>query len=105
MGTEAAGNSQSVQQKTKLFNVTDLTLRQKHGLFICCFAEEGFVGFDKQKVGDQTYYVFTYRNKAGNLLVIDQIKYLLTIFIYLDMNYSNTLLVHRGLCQIGNRMV
>jgi hypothetical protein len=62
MVTEAVGNSQGVQQKTKQFNVTDLTARQKRRIFVCCFAEGGFVGFDKRKVGDQTYYVFIYKN-------------------------------------------
>jgi hypothetical protein len=62
MVTGATGNGQGVQQKTKQFNVTDLTLSQKHRLFVCCFAEGGFVGFDKRRVGDQTYYVFIYKN-------------------------------------------
>jgi hypothetical protein len=62
MVTGAAENSQIVQQKTKQFNVTDLTLHQKHTIFVDCFAEGGFVGFDKRRVGDQTYYVFTYKN-------------------------------------------
>jgi hypothetical protein len=62
MVTEAAENNQTVQQKTKQFNVTDLTLQQKRRLFVCCFAEGGFAGFDKRRVGDQTYYVFTYKN-------------------------------------------
>jgi hypothetical protein len=39
MVTGAAGNSQSAQQKTKQFNVTDLTLHQKRRLFVNCFAE------------------------------------------------------------------
>jgi hypothetical protein len=62
MVTGAAGNRQSVQQKTKQFNVTDLTPCQKRRLFVCCFAEGGFVGFNKRKVGDQTDYVFIYKN-------------------------------------------
>lgn len=62
MVTGAAGNSQNAEKKMKLFNVTDLTLSQKRRRFVCCFAEGGFVGFDKRKVGDQTYYVFTYKN-------------------------------------------
>ena len=62
MVTGEAGNSQGAQQKTKQFNVTDLTLSQKRRLFVTCFAEGGFVGFDKRRVGDQTYYVFVYKN-------------------------------------------
>jgi hypothetical protein len=62
MVTEAVGNSQDPQQKTKQFNVTDLTPCQKRKIFSSCFAEGGFVGFDKRRVGDQTYYVFTYKN-------------------------------------------
>ena len=62
MVTGAAENSQSAEQKTKQFNVTDLTLRQRRRIFVCCFAEGGFVGFDKRRVGDQTYYVFIYKN-------------------------------------------
>jgi hypothetical protein len=58
----AEGNSQGAQQRTKQFNVTDLTPRQKRRIFVSCFAEGGFVGFDKWKVGDQTYYVFIYKN-------------------------------------------
>jgi hypothetical protein len=62
MVTEAVGNSQGVQQKTKQFNVTDLTPRQKRRIFVCYFIEAGFVGFNKRKVGNQTYYVFIYKN-------------------------------------------
>jgi hypothetical protein len=50
------------QVKTRRFNVTDLTPRQKHRLFISCFTEGGFVGFDKKRVGNQTYYVSIYKN-------------------------------------------
>jgi hypothetical protein len=39
-----------------------LTLSQKRRIFVCCFSEGGFVGFDKRRVGDQTYYVFTYKD-------------------------------------------
>jgi hypothetical protein len=62
MVTETIENSQNAQQKTKQFNVTDLTARQKRRLFVFCFAEGGFAGFDKRKVGDQTYYAFIYKN-------------------------------------------
>jgi hypothetical protein len=61
MVTGATGNSQSVQQKTKQINITDLTYRQKHRIFANCFSEGGFVAFNKKIVGDQTYYVFVYK--------------------------------------------
>jgi hypothetical protein len=48
--------------KTKQINTTNLTLHQKHKIFRSALAEAGFVGFDKRKVGNQTYYVFTYKN-------------------------------------------
>jgi hypothetical protein len=62
MVTGLAESGQGAQLKTKQFNVTDLTLRQKHRLFVYSFNEGSFVGFHKRKVGDQTYYVFIYRN-------------------------------------------
>jgi hypothetical protein len=62
MGTEAAGNSQGTDKKTKQFNVTDLTLHQKRIIFADCFSEGCFVGFNKKSVGGQTYYVFIYKN-------------------------------------------
>ncbi|HSV49780.1 MAG TPA: hypothetical protein VLH35_05645 [Candidatus Acidoferrales bacterium] len=61
MGTGATENSQSAEKKTKQFNVTDLTCRQKRRIFVSCFSEGGFVAFDKKKVGNQTYYVFIYK--------------------------------------------
>ncbi|NLF89565.1 hypothetical protein GX563_12185 [Candidatus Bathyarchaeota archaeon] len=62
MVAEAVENSQSVQQRTKQFNITDLTAKQKRRLFVFCFSEGGLAGFDKKRVGDQTYYVFIYKN-------------------------------------------
>jgi hypothetical protein len=62
MVTGASANIQSAQQRTKQFNVTDLTPSQKRRLFANCFAQGGFVGFDKKRIGDQTYYVFAYKN-------------------------------------------
>jgi hypothetical protein len=61
MVTEVAENGQDAQLKTKQFNVTDLTYRQKCTIFANCFSEGGFVAFDKKKVGDQTYYFFIYK--------------------------------------------
>jgi hypothetical protein len=62
MATKSVEDSQSTQQKTKQVNVTALTLHQKHMIFVSCFAEGGFVGFDKRKVGNQIYFVFIYKN-------------------------------------------
>ena len=59
---DAVRCGQGVQVKMQRFNVTDLTLQQKRRIFVSSFAEGGFIGFDKQKVGDQTYYVFVYKN-------------------------------------------
>jgi hypothetical protein len=55
-------NSQSTQAMTTQINVTGLTRRQKRRIFINCLSKSGFVVFDKKKVGDQTYYVFIYKN-------------------------------------------
>jgi hypothetical protein len=58
MVTGAAENGQGAQLKTKQFNVTDLTLRQKSRLFVFCFNEGNFVGFDKRKVGGPNVLCF-----------------------------------------------
>ena len=57
----AANNSQS-STTTKQINVTDLTLNQKHDLFIIYITQAGFTGFIKKEIGEQTYYSFTYKN-------------------------------------------
>jgi hypothetical protein len=58
----ATESSQSAQAMTTKINVTGLTRRQKRRIFINCFGKAGFAGFDKKKVGDQIYYIFTYKN-------------------------------------------
>jgi hypothetical protein len=52
-------NSQSTQAMTTKINFTELTRRQKRRVFINCLSKAGFVVFDKKKVGNQIYYVFT----------------------------------------------
>jgi hypothetical protein len=47
---------------TKQINVTDLTPSQKRDLFVSYITQAGFTGFIKKKIGEQTYYTFTYKN-------------------------------------------
>jgi hypothetical protein len=63
MVPEVAVNTQSAARCVREFDVTDLSSGERRRLFVCCFAEGGFVGFDKRRVGDQTYFVFIYNNK------------------------------------------
>jgi hypothetical protein len=51
---------QSNPPTTKQINVTDLTPSQQRQLFIDHINQAGFIGFSKEVIGKQTYYIFTY---------------------------------------------
>jgi hypothetical protein len=50
------------QQKTKQFNVTDMTPSQQHELFKECMDQTGFKAFIKHQNNQQTHYTFQYKN-------------------------------------------
>jgi hypothetical protein len=50
------------QQKTKQFNVTNMSPRQRRELFIDCFNQTGFKAFIKNQNKQQTHYTFQYKN-------------------------------------------
>lgn len=62
MARQKARNTQNPSAVTKQVNVTHLTPEQKHDLFIISLTQAGFTGFMKKKVGEQTYYTFTFKN-------------------------------------------
>jgi hypothetical protein len=50
------------QQKTKHFNVTNMTPKQRHELFIKHMNQTGFTAFIKNQTNQQTHYTFQYQN-------------------------------------------
>ncbi|MCW4025271.1 MAG: hypothetical protein NWF01_09595 [Candidatus Bathyarchaeota archaeon] len=50
------------QQKTKQFNVTNMTPSQQRELFKQCINQKGFKGFIKHQNNQQTHYTFQYKN-------------------------------------------
>jgi hypothetical protein len=50
------------QQKTKQYNVTNLTPSQRRQLFIECMNKTGFTAFIKNQNNQQTHYTFQYKN-------------------------------------------
>jgi hypothetical protein len=56
------------KQKTKQYNVTNMTPKQRRNLFIKCMNQHGFVGFVKNQTNKQTHYTFQYNNNQIELL-------------------------------------
>jgi hypothetical protein len=49
-------------QKTKKYNVTNLTPTQQRELFKDCISQPHFAAFVKNQTNQQTHYTFQYKN-------------------------------------------